>query len=140
MWDFSLKLLRTLQSQSPPSIVRLLCKSSVHAHSAMHVPRVLHFITFILTAYLAISYVHVRYNLSLIPGLSSTTLSDSDGATYIFWYDWVEGKVYRCNVTRKLENPEYDCRDTQLKWKLPGGEVMVAMMSFDKARIPSTCK
>lgn len=84
------------------------------------------------------SVMYMYMLLFLIPGLSSSTLRDQ--TTYIFWYDWVQGVLYRCNVTRKLEDPEYECRDTQLSWQLPAGEEMVAMMSFDRGRIPSTCK
>ena len=75
--------------------------------------------------------------IPLTAGLASNTLISK--TSFIFWYDQTDGVFYRCDVAKKLENQDYQCREKQVEWPwLISGEKMVAMTSFDRSRVSNS--
>ena len=66
-------------------------------------------------------------------GLSANSVSNK--TNLIFWYDVKEAAIFYCNVTRKLDDRDFECRQKYLSWS-PGNRknALLAMMSFDVSR------
>jgi hypothetical protein len=71
--------------------------------------------------------------VSNVTGLSANSVSNK--TNLIFWYDVKEAAIFYCNVTRKLDDRDFECRQKYLSWS-PGNRknALLAMMSFDVSR------